>query len=337
MPSNSPPSLPFPPPRVRIDFDPKRLIFGLIVLVLLVGLFSSFYTVPTDSVAIVQRFGAYHDKAEPGLRFKLPFGIDTREIVPVRRQLKLEFGYGTSGATNPYQSSDESEEEKSMVTGDLNSASVEWVVQYTISDPKEFLFEFKDPTATLRDLSEAVMREIVGDRTVDEIITVGREEAQAKVLERLQGIVDTLQLGLHIDQVQLGNVNPPVQVAASFDEVNRAQQEQQEMIQKAKGEYNKVVPRATGEAKQRISAAEGNAAKRVNEAEGDAARFNALLAEYKKAPEVTLKRMYLETMAEVLPQLPGKVILDDKASQFLPLMHLQQPQPPQPNTEATVR
>lgn len=334
MPSN-PPNLPFPPGRVHFELDPKKVLAGVLVLMVLVGLGSSFYQVPTDSVAIVQRFGAYLTTAEPGLRFKLPFGIDTREIVPVRRQLKLEFGYGTPGATNPYQTARDPEEEKSMVTGDLNAATVEWVVQYTISNPKEFVFEFSDPTATLRDLSEAVMREIVGDRTVDEIITVGREEAQAKALERLQGIVDTLQLGLRIDQVQLLNVNPPTAVASSFDEVNRAQQEQQQMIQQAKGEYNKVVPRATGEAKQKISAAEGYAAKRVNEAEGDAARFNALLAEYKKAPEVTLKRIYLETMTEILPSLPGKVILDDKASQFLPLLHLQQPRMQQPGGESS--
>lgn len=318
---------------MRFELDLKKVFTFLVGLAILVGLTSSFYTVPTDSVAVVQRFGAYLDTAEPGLRFKLPFGIDTREIIPVRRQMKLEFGYGTRGATNPYQESGEPDEESSMVTGDLNAASVEWVVQYTISDPKEFLFEFKDPTATLRDLSESVMREIVGDRTVDEIITVGREEAQAKALERLQSIVDALMLGLRIDQVQLLNVNPPSEVQASFDEVNRAQQELQQMIQQAKGEYNKVVPRATGEAKQKISAAEGYAAKRVNEAEGDAARFTALLAEYKKAPEVTLKRIYLETMAEILPTLPGKVILDDKAPQFLPLLQLQQLQPnPQPAT-----
>jgi modulator of FtsH protease HflK len=329
MPSNSPPNLPFPG-NVRIEWDPKKILFGLIVLAVFFGLFSSFYQVPTDSVAIVQRFGAYLDTAEPGLRFKLPFGIDTREIIPVRRQLKLEFGYATPGATNPYQDSRESEEEKAMVTGDLNAATVEWVVQYTVSDPKEFLFEFKDPTATLRDLSEAVMREIVGDRTVDEIITVGREEAQSKAHERLQGIVDTLALGMRIDQVQLLNVNPPPEVQASFDEVNRAQQEQQQMIQQAKGEYNKVVPRATGEAKQKISAAEGYAAQRVNEAEGNAGRFSALLAEYKKAPEVTLKRIYLETMSEILPTLPNKVILDENAPQFLPLLQLRQ----QPNTQS---
>lgn len=319
---------------MRFELDLRKVFTAIIGLALLIGLTSSFYTVPTDSVAIVQRFGAYHETAEPGLRFKLPFGIDTREIVPVRRQLKLEFGYGTPGATNPYQETNEAEEEKAMVTGDLNAANVEWVVQYSISDPKEFLFEFNNPTATLRDLSEAVMREVVGDRTVDEIITIGREEAQVKMLERLQTIVDSLQLGLHIDQVQLGNVNPPTQVQRSFDEVNNAQQEQQQMIQQAKGEYNKVVPRATGEAKQKISAAEGYAAKRVNEAEGDAARFNALLAEYKKAPEVTLKRIHLETLAEILPELPGKVILDEKASQFLPLLHLQQQQQaPQQNAQ----
>ena len=319
-----------------MDVNPQKVLLGLIGLIAFIGLFSSFYTVPTDSVAVVQRLGAYHDTAEPGLHFKLPFGIDTREIIPVRRQLKMEFGYATPGATNPYQASQEPEDEKSMVTGDLNAATVEWVVQYSISDPKEYLFDFEAPASTLRDMSEAVMREVVGDRTVDEVLTVGRQEAETSALERLQTIVHTLKMGLHIDQVQLLNVNPPSEVQSSFDEVNRAQQEKEQLIQQARGEYNKVVPRAKGEAEQKISAAQGYAAKRVNEAEGDAGRFIALLTEYKKAPEVTRKRIYLETMGEVLPDLPGKIILDDKAPQFLPMLQMQQKKlAPKPQPETT--
>ena len=317
------PRLPGNAPQIKVEISPQKVLIGLVVLIVFVGLFSSFYTVPTDSVAVVQRLGGFHTTAEPGLHFKLPFGIDEKTVVPVRRQLKMEFGYGTAGATNPYQSSrDSAEEERSMVTGDLNAVTVEWVVQYSIADPKEYLFEFEDPNATLRDMSEAVMREVVGDRTVDEVLTVGRQEAEVKGLERLQSIVSSLKMGLHIDQVQLLNVNPPREVQTSFDEVNRAGQEKEQMIQQARGEYNKLVPRAKGEAEQKISAAQGYATKRVNEAEGDADRFNALLTEYKKAPEATRKRIYLETIGEVLPNLPGKIILDDKASQFLPLLHM---------------
>lgn len=249
------PQLPSSRPAVRINLN--KLLFAIMAGLIALGLVSSFYTVPTDSVAIVQRFGDYHETTEPGLHFKLPFGIDTREIVPIRRQLKMEFGSFTPGATNPYQIPQDPEEERSMVTGDLNAANVEWVVQYSISDPKEFLFNLNSPSETLRDLSEAVMREVVGDRTVDEVLTVGRQEAEVKALERLQNIIDALQMGLHIDQVQLLNVNPPRQVEASFNEVNRAQQEKDQMIQQARGEYNKIIPRAKGEAEQKISAAPG--------------------------------------------------------------------------------
>ena len=334
MPNNLP-KLPGPTPQIRLELSPHKVLAGLIALIVFIGLFSCIYTVPTNSVAIVQRFGKYLETTEPGLHFKLPFGIDTRTTIEVRRQFKMEFGYATPGATNPFQPSREPQDESAMVTGDLNSAMVEWVVQYTISDPKEYLFRFENPAATLRDMSEAVMREVVGDRTVDEVLTVGRQEAESKALERLQGIVHTLEVGLHIDQVQLMNVNAPREVQSSFDEVNRAQQEKEQLIQQARGEYNKLVPRAKGEAEQKISAAQGYATKRINEAEGDAGRFTALLTEYKKAAEVTRKRIYLETMAEILPEIPGKIILDDKASQFLPMMQLQQKKAQQPRPKTT--
>jgi membrane protease subunit HflK len=303
---------------------------GVVALVLAIGLFSSFYQVPINSEAIVQRFGKFQQITQPGLHFKLPWGIDVVTLVETKRQLKLEFGYGSRGATNEYQFNHDFEDmelEKNMVTGDLNAAVVEWVVQFHISDARAFVFNFIEPQATLRDLSESVMREVVGDRTIDEVLTVGRQEMEVKALERLQLIASTLSMGVHIDQVQLGNVNPPSQVKDSFDEVNRAQQQREAAINAANGEYNRVIPEARGKAEQSISQAEGYATERVNRAEGDATRFNALLTEYKKAPEVTKKRIYLETLGEVLPMVPGKIIVDDKVPQFLPLMHLQQPQP----------
>jgi membrane protease subunit HflK len=225
--------------------------------------------------------------------------------------------------------------EKNMVTGDLNAAVVEWVVQFHIADARSFVFNFLEPQATLRDLSEAVMREVVGDRSIDEVLTVGRQEMEVKALERLQGIASTLDMGVQIDQVQLGNVNPPTEVKDSFDEVNRAQQQRESAINQANGEYNRVIPEARGKAEQSLSEAEGYATQRVNKAEGDATRFLALLAEYKKAPEVTKKRIYLETLSEILPNVPGITIMDDKVPQFLPMMNLQSNKAAKPQAPAT--
>ncbi|HSI63813.1 MAG TPA: FtsH protease activity modulator HflK, partial [Candidatus Saccharimonadia bacterium] len=277
-----------------------------------------------DSVAVVQRFGRFKTVVEPGLQFKIPFGVDSVTKVAMRRQLKMEFGFSTPGATNENQYSEEPELEKTMVTGDLNAAEVEWVVQYHISDPQAFLFNVRSPGETLRDVSESVMREVVGDRLVDEVLTFGRAEMQDDALKKLQALVTKLNLGVHINQVQFNRVHPPRPVQSSFDEVNKAQQERETMVNMANGEYNKVVPKAKGEAEQKISEAEGYAIQRVNEAEGDVARFKVLLEQYEKAPEITRQRIYLETMVEVIPQLGPKIILDSDAKQFLPLMHLQQ-------------
>lgn len=294
------------------------------ILVLWAG-FTMFYTVQAESQGVVLRFGKYINTVDPGLRFKLPFGIDTVHIVQVERQLKQEFGFATAGASNRSQynpSSVERERERSMVTGDLNAATVEWIVQYRIEHPQLFLFKVREPLDTLRDISESVMRTVVGDRTVDEVITVGRQEIEIEALLQMQVLVDKYELGLKVDQVQLKDVNPPRAVQPSFNEVNQAQQEREQMINVANGEYNKVIPRARGEAEQKIQAAEGYALKRINEAEGDTARFNAVLKEYLKAPEVTKRRLYLETMATVIPKLGKKIIIDADAQQILPLLQL---------------
>lgn len=321
----SPPQFPqFRMPAKGIGFVFRILLAIPLVILLLTGVFSSYYTVSPESVAVVQRFGKFTHVADPGLHFKIPFGVDTATIVPIRRQLKLEFGFGTPGATNEDQTSNEPGLESDMVTGDLNAAQVEWVVQYGISSPKDYLFNVKNPAPTLRDLSESVMREVIGDRTVDEVLTFGRTEIESDALVRLQALVERINMGLRVEQVQLNNVNPPAPVQRSFSDVNRAQQEREQLINEANGEYNRVIPRAKGLAEQRVSGAEGFAVQRVNEARGDVARFGQLLVQYDKAPEVTKQRLYLETMNEVLPKLGGKIILDEDVKQFLPLMNLNQ-------------
>ena len=299
------------------------IVIGALLIVLLIVVLLTFsYTVGAESEGVVLRFGKFFKTVEPGLHFKLPLGIDAVTVLPIRRQLKLEFGFSTAGYTNPLQVGQDPEEEKSMVTGDLNAALVEWVVQYRIEDPRQYLFDVRNPGETLRDLSEAAMREVIGDRTVDELITIGRQDIEIEALARMQELSKRYQLGIRVDQVQLKNVNPPSQVQASFNEVNKAQQDRENAINVANGEYNKVIPKAKGEADQTIRGAEGYRFKRVNEAEGDVAAFSAVLQQYVKAPEITRTRLYLETMSEILPQTGQKIIVDESMRQLLPILPL---------------
>src|SRR6201987_2789113 len=308
--------------RIMRSGGPRRVIVVAVLALGGLGAWNAYFTVPSDSVAVVQRFGKYLKDVPPGLHFKLPLGIDVATIVPVKRQLKQEFGFGTPGATDPYQTSRDAKRETQMVTGDLNAALVEWVIQYRISDPAKYLFDVREPRGTLRDVSESVMREVVGDRTVDEVITIGRQEIEAEALTKMQALSTKYAMGISIDQVQLKNINPPEPVQASFNEVNQAQQEKEKLINEARRDYNKVIPLAQGEKDERIQEADGYRLKRINEAEGDAARFNALLAEYIKAPEVTRRRIYIETLQEVMPGIRSKVIVDERARGSLPFLNL---------------
>ncbi len=295
----------------------------LISLILLIIAWSGFFQIGPEEVGIVTRFGKYTRKVDPGLNFKLPF-FEKVQKVAVERQQKLEFGFRTirAGVKTDYSTSGYSNE-SFMLTGDLNLANVEWVVQYRIDDPYKFLFKVRKPESTLRDISESAVRQIVGDRTVDEVITVGRTEIATKVEEMAQKICDDYSLGTRIDQVVLQDVNPPDPVKAAFNAVNEAIQEKETLINQAKSEYNKVIPKARGQAKETIQKAEGYATERVNNAKGEVARFNALYIEYVKAPEVTKRRIYLETMATVIPMLGTKIITDEKGSNVLPLLQMQ--------------
>jgi membrane protease subunit HflK len=315
--TNQPPAI----QTLQLPHIPVRLIAGVIAIILLIALaWTSCYTVQAESEGVVLRFGKFLKTVEPGLQFKLPFGIDQVSVLPTRRQLKLEFGFFTPGNTD--QPTKDAEEERSMVTGDLNAALVEWVVQYRIDDPKQYLFDVRNPAQTLRDLSEAAMREVIGDRTVDEVITIGRQDIEISALARMQELAKRYKLGVRVDQVQLKNVNPPAEVQASFNEVNKAQQDRENAINIANGDYNEAVPKAKGQADQTIRGAEGYRFKRVNEAQGDVASFNAMLQQYIKAPEITRTRLYLETMGDVLPNTGEKIIIDDSMRNVLPLLPL---------------
>ncbi|MCX7049121.1 MAG: FtsH protease activity modulator HflK [Candidatus Sumerlaeota bacterium] len=306
----------------------KRTAVAAAVIILLgITSLSSFYTVAQEETGLVLRFGRKTTLAEPGLHFKLPWGIDQVYRVPVRRQLKQEFGFRTiqAGVQSQYMDHKMNPsllQESLMVTGDLNMATVEWIVQYRIHDSYQYLFAVRNPDKTFRDAAESAMRQVVGDRTVDEVLTVGRQAVADAVKERLQKLMDEYKMGLRIEQVVLQDVNPPDEVKAAFSEVNQAQQERERLINEARAEYNQAIPRAGGEALQKRQEAEGYATERVNKAQGDAARFNMVLTEYLKAPEATRQRLYLETMEKVWPALGPKYIIDERATSLLPLLPL---------------
>lgn len=306
----------FRPPNVSKALI-RWVVLGLFVLILL---FTSFFTVDPEEVGVVLRFGKFVRTTDPGLNFKMPFGIETVYKVPVQRQLKEEFGFRTERAGVRTRYSQKSfEDESLMLTGDLNAAEVEWIVQFRIKDPYKFLFRVRNAVKTFRDINEAVMREVVGDRTVSEVLTVGRQEIGQAVMLKAQKLCDQYDTGIKIEQVVLQDVTPPDPVKPAFNEVNEAQQEREKLINQAWSEYNKEIPKAKGEAARTIEKAKGYALERVNEAKGDVARFNAIYREYARAREVTRDRIYLETMRDVLQKVGRKLITDEKTTGILPL------------------
>jgi membrane protease subunit HflK len=312
-------------PKIQFPRAPKLPVRWIITgIILLIIAFSTFYTISPEEIGVILRLGKYVRTTDPGLHTKLPLGIEKVTKVPVQRQLKEEFGFKTlsAGVRSQYTSRGR-EAEANMLTGDLNAAVVEWVVQYRIIDPYKYLFRVRNVRSTLRDISEAVMRTVVGDRTVNEVLTVGRQEISDLVEQELQVLCDQYETGIKIDQVVLQDVNPPDQVKPSFNEVNQAQQEKEKLINEAQSEYNRIIPKAKGQAHQTISEAEGYALNRINTARGDSARFVVVYRQYQKAPEVTRKRIYLETMNKILPQVSKKVVIDKTLKGIVPLLNLE--------------
>ena len=319
-------------------------ITGILIIILLVLAGStSWFTVDPQEKAVVLRFGKINRTVGQGFQMKLPFGIEREFKVQVKRQLREEFGFrseiqeaqshrqlewGTHGlrGRQPVEKS-----ESLMLTGDLNVADVEWVTQFHISNPEMYLFkyrvhdrrdEYNEAFDTFRDMNEAVMRQVIGDHTVNEVLTSGREQIQSEVLHKLQELCTEYELGISVDQVILQDISPPDEVKPAFNEVNEAEQEKKISIENANAQYNKVIPKAEGEAKQAIQAAEGYYQRRVNEARGEAEAFKTVFEAYQKAPEVTRKRMYLETMQEILGKAGNKTIIDQEMTGLLPLLNL---------------
>jgi len=298
----------------------KLVVVGVLILILLA---SSFYQIRPEEIGLILRFGKFVRTTEPGLHIKIPL-VEKLEKVPVQRQLKMEFGFRTvsPGIRTEYRVTPESLREAVMLTGDLNVAVVEWIVQYKIKDAYKYKFKIRDVDSTFHYMNEAVVRKVVGDSSVDEVITIGRARIANEAKEELQRLCDLYEIGIEVSQLILQDVNPPDPVQPSFNDVNESLQEKERKINDARAEYNQIIPKAKGEAEQMISASEGYAMERINRAQGDANRFKNIYREYARAPLVTRKRLYLEAINQILPKISKKIIFDENQKNILPLLNL---------------
>lgn len=305
------------------------IVGGLLLLLILLVVFSSWYTVQPEETAIVQRFGKVVRTTGPGLHFKLPYGIEHVRTVPTARVLKEEFGFRTDvpGQRTTFTKGG-FEEESLMLTGDLNVIEVEWIVQYRIEDPVAHLFKVREPEQTIRDLSEAIMRRVVGNRLGSDVLTIGRAAISIEVREEVQKVLDEYGTGVRLVTVELQDVTPPDPVKPAFNEVNEARQDKERRINQAQEAVNREIPKARGEAQQTFSEAEGYAVERVNRARGEANRFVAMLTEYASARDVTRRRLYLEAMTTLLPQTKAIYIVDGDQKALIPWLALESGAPP---------
>jgi len=318
------------------DIDVSRVMWIILLVILglliLWGVFTCYYTVQPEGQAVVKRFGKVIAIKDPGLHFKLPFGIDEQKFVPTARVLKQEFGFRTAaqeGTSAVYRKSEEHRDESLMLTGDLKVVDVEWVVQYRVDDPNKYLHRVEQVDKTIRDISEAVMRRIVGNNLGSDVLTIKRVEIALNAKEEIQRLLDSFDMGVRIGTVELQDVNPPDSVKPAFNEVNQAEQEKEQLINEAEKKQNQQIPAARGKAKQVVETAEGYRAERVNGALGETSRFKAILKEYKIAPEVTRRRMYLETLDKVLPSLGKIYVIEPGGQSPIPLLNLDKNNPVQ--------
>ncbi len=302
----------------------RSLVTIAIVVAIGFGVFSSFYTVQPEEEAVVKRFGKVIAINPPGLHFKIPFGIDRVSLVPTARVLKEEFGFRTAntGGRTQYVKNREHRGESLMLTGDLKVIDVEWVVQFQIADASNFLHKSRNPFQTIRDNSEAVMRRIVGNSLGSDVLTEKRVQVATDARLELQEILNSFELGVQINTIELQDVTPPEMVKPAFNEVNQAEQERERLINEAEKRRNQVIPRAEGEALQIIAEAEAYRAERVNRARGEGGRFTAILSEYQNAPDITRQRLYLEMIDNVLPNAGPIYIMEDGVTPPLPLLNL---------------
>lgn len=319
-------------------FRPRRFLTGLVALLALILLWSSWYTVQPEETAVVQRFGRVLRTTGPGLHFKIPYGVERVRLIPTARVLKEEFGFRTAatvaGQRTQYEDKKAFKDVSLMLTGDLNVIDVQWIVQYRIEDPIRYLFRVRNTRQTIRDIAEAVMRRVVGNRLGSDVLTVGRVAVSTEVKEEMQKILSAYDTGVRLVTVELQDVTPPDPVKPAFNEVNEARQDRERTINQAQEQANREIPKARGEAARTITEAEGYALERVNRANGEATRFRAVLEEYQRAPEVTRRRLYLEAIGAILPEAKALYIVDGDQKALVPWLGLEAAPKPAPEPAA---
>lgn len=311
-----------PSPR-NFTIQPKIIILIVIAVAVVAVLLTSFFVVDQTEQSVVLRFGRVHRVVGPGLQFKMPLGIEKNLNVPTQVVQTMDFGFRTEQAgVNTSFSSRDFSEESLMLTGDLNIIDVEWVVQYRINDPVAWLFNVEEKATTIRDISQSVVNELVGDLPILSVMAASRTQIELDAQEKMQSLFDEYGLGIRIITVKLKNIVPPVgRVQDAFEDVNKAVQDMNRLINEGKQQYNQEIPKAEGQASQQIQIAEGYASERVNNARGDVARFNSVREAYMESKDVTQRRLYLETMEDILSG--GNVTIIDKSLEnFLPLQDL---------------
>jgi len=303
-------------------FTPITIILMIIAILLVVFVSTSFFVVDETEHAVITRLGKYHKTLGAGLQFKLPFGIDKNYNVPVKVVQTEQFGFKTlqSGTVSQYQNG--VTKESTMLTGDLNIVDVEWIIQYRIVDSAAWLFNVQDRTQTIRDISQSVVNTLVGDRAILDVMSTERTNIEIQAQELMNENFDSLGLGINVISVKLQNIIPPEGVQAAFEDVNKASQDMERFINEGKEAYNKEIPLVQGKAEQQIQIAEGYAIERVNKAKGDVARFMAVYEEYKKNPQITKERLYLETMEEIFTNSEGSTLIDKNLDNVLPIKDL---------------
>jgi membrane protease subunit HflK len=308
--------------QVRQQWPQYRI--GLIVafVVALFFFWSSWFTVQPEETGIVQRFGKVVRTADPGLHFKWPYGVERVRRVPTASVLKEEFGFRTlaavPGQRTQYTGNQAYKNESLMLTGDLNVIDVQWIIQYRIEDPVRYLFQVRDTPKTVRDITEAVMRRVVGNRLGSDVLTVGRVAVSSEAKEEIQKVLTAYGTGVRLVTVELQDVTPPDTVKPAFNEVNESRQDRERTINQAEEQARQEIPKARGVATQSVSEAEGYAIERVNRANGEATRFQAILEEYQQAPEVTRRRLYLEAVGNFLAEMKGLYIVDSDQKAMVP-------------------
>ncbi len=316
---------PFKPANKKLNISPKLVIGLLVAIIVLASAMSSFFVVDQTEQAVVTRFGRYSRTVGPGLQTKIPLGIEKAYNVPTQVVQTMTFGYRSTINTSPLIASTDYPSESIMLTGDLNIIDLEWIVQYQISRPEQWLFNVNEREKTIRDISQSVMNQQVGDLPILSVMTSERTNIEISAQDELQKILDSYGLGIKIVTVKLQNIVPPVgDVQNAFEDVNKAIQDMNRYINEGKEQYNSIIPKAQGEAKQEIQIAEGYAKERVNNAKGDIARFNSMRETYELSKEITADRLYIETMEEIINNSEGNLTLIDKdLENFLPISQIQ--------------